>query len=44
MKKILTVLALGSTAFLMQACNTVEGVGEDVESASDCVDGVSGNC
>ena len=44
MKKILSVVVLGSAAFLMQACNTVEGAGEDIESVGDCADGVSGNC
>ena len=43
MKKLIMV-ALGSTAFLLSACNTVQGLGEDVESVGDCVDGVEGNC
>ena len=43
MKKLLMV-ALGGTAFLLSACNTVEGVGEDIESVGDCADGVEGNC
>ena len=43
MKKLLMV-ALGSTAFLLSACNTVDGVVEDVESVGDCADGVEGNC
>ena len=43
MKKLLMV-ALGGTAFLLSACNTVEGLGEDVESVGDCADGVEGNC
>ncbi|NVD44188.1 entericidin EcnA/B family protein [Qipengyuania atrilutea] len=38
------IAALGSTAFLLSACNTIDGVGEDVDSAADCVDGVEGNC
>ncbi|HEX2794377.1 MAG TPA: entericidin A/B family lipoprotein [Croceicoccus sp.] len=29
---------------LLQACNTVEGAGEDIESVGDCADGVEGNC
>ncbi|MDR7100864.1 entericidin A/B family lipoprotein [Croceicoccus sp. BE223] len=44
MKKIMTALALGSTMLLLQACNTVEGAGEDIESVGDCVDGREGNC
>lgn len=44
MKKFLTVLALGSTMVLLQACNTVRGAGQDIDSAADCVDGVKGNC
>ena len=43
MKKLIMV-ALGSTAFFLAACNTVEGAVEDVESVGDCVDGVEGNC
>ena len=38
------IVALGSTAFLLSACNTIDGVGEDVESVTDCADGVEGNC
>ena len=43
MKKLLMV-ALGGTAFLLSACNTIDGIGEDVESVTDCADGVEGNC
>ena len=43
MKKLLTVV-LGGTAFLLSACNTVQGLGEDVESVGECADGVEGNC
>ena len=43
MKKLF-LMAIGSTAFLLSACNTVDGIGEDVESVGDCVDGVEGNC
>ena len=43
MKKLFMV-AFGSTALLLSACNTVEGAVEDVESVGDCVDGVEGNC
>lgn len=44
MKKLLTVMALGTSMALLAACNTVQGVGEDVESVGDCADGVEGNC
>ncbi|MXO92561.1 Entericidin EcnA/B family protein [Erythrobacter arachoides] len=44
MKKLLTVLALSTSAFLVQACNTLDGAVEDVESVGDCADGVEGNC
>ena len=43
MKKLLMV-AIGGTAFLLSACNTVQGVGEDIESVGECADGVEGNC
>ena len=43
MKKLLMV-ALGGTAFLLSACNTIGGIGEDVESVAECADGVEGNC
>ena len=43
-KNILTVLAFSSAAMLMSACNTVDGVVDDVESVGDCADGVKGNC
>lgn len=44
MKKLLTMLALGSAVMFLSACNTVEGAGKDVESVGDCADGVKGNC
>lgn len=44
MKKLVAMLMLSSTAMFLSACNTVEGVGKDVESVGDCVDGVKGNC
>ena len=44
MKKIITAVALGVTMFGLQACNTVRGAVDDVESVGDCVDGVEGNC
>jgi predicted small secreted protein len=44
MKKLLTMLALGGTVMLLQACNAIEGAGQDVESVGDCADGQPGNC
>lgn len=44
MKKLLTILAIGSSLFVLSACNTVKGAGQDVESVGDCADGVKGNC
>ena len=44
MKKILTVLAMAGSTLLLPACNTVEGMGEDIESVGDCAHGVQGNC
>ena len=43
-KKVLTTMAFGTTAVLLSACNTIDGIGEDVESVGDCADGVEGNC
>ncbi len=44
MKKLLTIIAVGSSLMILSACNTVKGAGRDVESAADCADGVKGNC
>ncbi|MHA6316096.1 entericidin A/B family lipoprotein [Altererythrobacter sp. CAU 1778] len=44
MKKLLAILALSGSAILLPACNTIDGLGEDVESVGDCADGVQGNC
>ena len=44
MKKLMTVVALGTSMLVLQACNTVRGAAEDVESVGDCVDGVDNNC
>lgn len=44
MKKLLTVMVLGSSVVLLSACNTVKGAGQDIESVGDCADGVEGNC
>jgi predicted small secreted protein len=35
-RKIMTVFAL-STSLVLAACNTLGGLGEDVESVGDCV-------
>ncbi len=43
MKKVLIALAL-SSGLVLSACNTVKGLGQDVESVGDCADGVEGNC
>jgi predicted small secreted protein len=43
MKKILVIVAL-SSGLLVSACNTVHGAANDVESVTDCVDGVDHNC
>ncbi|MGX7894884.1 entericidin A/B family lipoprotein [Tsuneonella sp. HG222] len=43
MKKILVALAV-SSGLLLSACNTVKGLGNDVESVGDCADGQRGNC
>jgi predicted small secreted protein len=36
-RKIVAILAI-SSSLALAACNTVRGVGEDVESAADAVD------
>lgn len=38
MKKIMVALALGGLMLASTACNTVRGVGQDLESAADTVD------
>ena len=43
MKKLFMLLAL-SGGLLVSACNTVEGVGQDVKSVGECADGQPGNC
>jgi predicted small secreted protein len=43
MKKLLIALAL-SSGFVLAACNTVHGAAHDVESVTDCADGVNNNC
>jgi predicted small secreted protein len=44
MKKLVTTFVLGATVLTLQACNTVDGAVEDVESVGDCADGQPGNC
>jgi len=44
MKKLFAILALTGTLLAATACNTVRGAAEDVESTTDCVDGVDNNC
>jgi predicted small secreted protein len=43
MKKLLIVAALAG-GLVLSACNTVHGAARDVESTTDCVDGVDNNC
>ena len=43
MKKLLTALLL-SGGLILSACNTVHGAAHDVESVTDCADGVNNNC
>jgi predicted small secreted protein len=43
MKKLLFALAL-SGGLILSACNTVHGAANDVESVTDCADGVNDNC
>jgi len=42
-RKLMMILALGS-GLVLAACNTVHGAANDVESVTDCVDGVDNNC
>ena len=42
-KKLLVIFAL-SGGMALSACNTVEGAAHDVESVTDCADGVENNC
>ena len=43
MKKLLVIVAL-SGGLVLSACNTVHGAANDVESVTDCADGVDNNC
>ena len=42
-KKFLVIVAL-SGGLVLSACNTVHGAANDVESVTDCADGVDNNC
>lgn len=43
MKKLLLTIALTS-GLALSACNTIRGAANDVESVTDCADGVANNC
>ncbi|HEX8642443.1 MAG TPA: Entericidin EcnA/B family protein [Allosphingosinicella sp.] len=43
MKKLLVIAALTS-GLVLSACNTLRGAANDVDSTTDCVDGVDNNC
>ena len=43
MRKLLIALAL-SGGLALSACNTVQGAANDVESVTECADGVENNC
>ncbi len=43
MKKLLVIAAVTSS-LIVSGCNTGRGAAEDVESTTDCVDGVDNNC
>ena len=43
MKKLLIDVTLAS-GLALSDCNTVEGAAHDVESVTDCADGVDNNC
>lgn len=42
-KKMVLMLAV-TGGLTMSACNTVRGAAQDVDSVTDCVDGVDNNC
>ena len=42
-RKFFSTGAIGGL-LVLSACNTVQGLGQDVESVGDCADGVEGNC
>ena len=43
MKKLLVIAAVTS-GLIISGCNTIRGAAADVESTTDCVDGVDNNC
>jgi predicted small secreted protein len=43
MKKLLLTIALTS-GLALSACNTIRGAANDVESVTECADGVDNNC
>ena len=43
MKKFLMMLAL-SGGLVLSACNTLHGAANDVDSTTDCVDGIDNTC
>lgn len=43
MKKLLMAVALAG-GLVLSACNTIHGAADDVESVTDCADGVDDNC
>ena len=43
MKKFFVLLAV-SGGLMLSGCNTLHGAANDVESTTDCVDGVDNNC
>ena len=43
MKKLLIAVTLAG-GLMLSACNTVQGAAHDVESVTDCADGVDNNC
>lgn len=38
LRKVIAALVVGSIALTASACNTVRGVGQDIESAANSVD------
>ena len=43
MKKLLVMVALTSS-LILSGCNTIRGAARDVDSTTDCADGVDNNC
>lgn len=38
MRELVSAIAAGAALFALSACNTVEGVGQDIESVGEAVD------